>query len=54
MEFRPKCMASAVGSMPHEDAAKAVDLVMATIPKAPIWPHSGLLWAAHGDPDRSE
>jgi hypothetical protein len=31
-------MASAVGSMPHEDAAAAVDLVLATIPEAPIWP----------------
>ena len=38
MEFRPRCMATAVGSMPHEDAAKAVDVVMATIPEAPIWP----------------
>jgi hypothetical protein len=31
-------MASAVGSTPHGDAAAAVDLVMATIPEAPIWP----------------
>jgi hypothetical protein len=38
MEFRPKCMASAVGSMPHRDAASAVDLVLANVPEAPIWP----------------
>ena len=38
MEFRPRCTASAVGSMPHQDAATAVDLVLATIPEAPIWP----------------
>jgi hypothetical protein len=31
-------MASAVGSTPHRDAAAAVDLVLATIPEAPIWP----------------
>jgi hypothetical protein len=31
-------MATAVGSMPHEDAAKAVDVVLAAIPEAPIWP----------------
>ena len=38
MEFRPRCTASAVGSMPHQDAATAVDLVLATVPEAPIWP----------------
>jgi len=31
-------MATAVGSMPHEDATKALELVLATIPEAPIWP----------------
>ena len=31
MEFRPRCMATAVGSMPHEDAAKAVDVVLSLI-----------------------
>ena len=38
MEFRPRCMATSVGSMPHADGARAVDVVMATIPEAPIWP----------------
>ena len=38
MEFRPKCMATAVGSMPHQDPARAIDVVLASIPDAPIWP----------------
>jgi hypothetical protein len=38
MEFKPKFLACAVGSMPHDDAAKAVDVVLASIPEAPIWP----------------
>ncbi len=38
MEFKPRCMASAVGSMPHEDAAKAVDVVLSALPEAPVWP----------------
>ena len=38
MGFRPRCMATAVGSMPHDDAAKALDVVLAHIPEAPIWP----------------
>ena len=31
-------MATAVGSMPHDDAATALDVVLAHIPEAPIWP----------------
>lgn len=38
MEFKPRFLASAVGSMPHADAAEAVDVVLAAIPEAPIWP----------------
>jgi hypothetical protein len=38
MEFKPRFLASAVGSMPHADAADAVDVVLAAIPEAPIWP----------------
>ena len=38
MGFRPRCMATAVGSMPHDDAAKALDVVLANIPEAPVWP----------------
>lgn len=38
MAFKPKCMASAVGSMPHPDADQALDIVLKNIPEAPIWP----------------
>jgi hypothetical protein len=38
MEFKPRFLAAAVGSMPHADAAAAVDVVLATIPEAPMWP----------------
>ena len=38
MEFKPRFLASAVGSMPHADAARAVNVVLEAIPEAPIWP----------------
>ena len=38
MEFTPKFLATAVGSMPHSDAAAAVDVVLAHLPEAPAWP----------------
>lgn len=38
MDIKPKCIATAIGSLPHPDAAKAVDVVLASIPEAPIWP----------------
>jgi len=38
MDLKPKFLACGVGSMPHDDAAKAVDVVLAAIPEAPIWP----------------
>lgn len=38
MTFTPKFLATAIGSMPHTDAAKAVDIVLDSIPDAPIWP----------------
>ncbi|MGD0259203.1 MAG: hypothetical protein ABSD29_05185 [Verrucomicrobiota bacterium] len=31
-------MATAIGSLPHPDPAKAVEVVLANIPEAPIWP----------------
>ena len=46
-------MASAVGSMPHEAAAKAVDVVMAPIPEAPIWPQPAGA-STHGESSASE
>jgi hypothetical protein len=38
MNPKPKFLATAIGSLPHNDPAKAVDVVLANIPEAPIWP----------------
>ncbi|MDD4891437.1 MAG: hypothetical protein PHU85_16070 [Phycisphaerae bacterium] len=38
MSIQPKCLATAIGSLPHSDPAKAVGVVLANIPQAPIWP----------------
>lgn len=38
MGFSPKCMATAIGSLPHAKAEDAVQIVLANIPDAPIWP----------------
>ena len=38
MNFKPNCMGTAIGSLPHTTAEKAVDVVLANIPDAPIWP----------------
>ena len=38
MFFNPECIATAIGSMPHEDPSVACDVVMNTIPEVPIWP----------------
>ncbi len=38
MLLKPKCMATAIGSMPFSDPEKALDVVFDTIPEAPIWP----------------
>jgi hypothetical protein len=34
----PRFLATAVGSMPHIDPEKALDVVLAAAPQAPIWP----------------
>ena len=38
MHFKPKFLATAIGSMPHNHPAKAVDLILANLPEAPLWP----------------
>jgi hypothetical protein len=38
MNSKPKFLATAIGSLPLNDPAKAVDVVLASIPEAPIWP----------------
>lgn len=38
MSFAPKCLATAIGSLPHANAEVAVKVILANIPDAPIWP----------------
>jgi len=38
MSFNPQCLATGIGSFPHDDVARACDLIMETIPEIPIWP----------------
>ncbi len=38
MSFSPKCTATAIGSLPHANAADAVKVILDSIPTAPIWP----------------
>jgi hypothetical protein len=38
MSFQPKFMATAIGSMPFDNADKAVDVSLKYLPDAPIWP----------------
>ncbi len=38
MSFEPRFLATAIGSMPHPNAQAALDVVLASIPEAPIWP----------------
>jgi hypothetical protein len=38
MPFEPKLLATAIGSVPHPTAEAALDLILANIPEAPIWP----------------
>ena len=34
----PKCIATAIGSLPHSDPEDAVRVILSSIPDAPIWP----------------
>lgn len=36
--FRPECLPTAVGSLPHKDPAVAVDAVLQRLPEIPFWP----------------
>ncbi|MCE5199758.1 MAG: hypothetical protein ABFD54_04925 [Armatimonadota bacterium] len=38
MSLKPKCTATAIGSLPHTTAEDAVKVILASIPEAPIWP----------------
>ncbi|MFH0938049.1 MAG: hypothetical protein V1899_02020 [Planctomycetota bacterium] len=38
MNIQPKCVATAIGSLPHSNADQALDVIFGSIPDAPIWP----------------
>ncbi len=38
MDVTPKCAATAIGSMPYADPARALEVIFGAIPDAPIWP----------------
>lgn len=38
MDSAPLFLATAIGSMPHTDPRAALDIVLAAVPEAPIWP----------------
>lgn len=38
MPFNPRCLATAIGSMPHEDPSAACDIILENIPEIPVWP----------------
>ncbi len=38
MKAQPKCMATAIGSLPHPTAEQALDVIFKALPEAPIWP----------------
>lgn len=38
MTFSPECLATAIGSLPHQDPGAACEVVLNNIPEIPIWP----------------
>ena len=38
MNLKPGCIGTAIGSLPHAEPAKALDVIFGAIPTAPIWP----------------
>ena len=38
MLLKPKCLATAIGSVPHKDVNRALDVILGALPDAPIWP----------------
>jgi len=36
--FNPKCLATGIGSFPHQTAEAACDIILSTIPEMPFWP----------------
>ena len=38
MSFKPKFLATGIGSMPFQDAEHAIDISLSSMPEAPLWP----------------
>ena len=38
MSFNPRGMATAIGSLPHQDPEAACDIILKNVPEIPIWP----------------
>jgi len=38
MPFKPRCLATGIGSFPHQDPSQACDVVLRSIPVIPVWP----------------
>lgn len=38
MSFKPRCLATGIGSFPHEDPLRACDIIFGCIPNIPVWP----------------
>ena len=38
MSFKPQCITTAIGSLPHSNADFACDLILKTVPEIPLWP----------------
>ncbi len=38
MSFKPQCLATAIGSFPHNNVATACQIIFESIPEIPVWP----------------
>ena len=38
MAFKPRCMATGIGSFPYQDASAACELILNSVPEMPLWP----------------
>lgn len=38
MTFNPNCLATGIGSFPHQDAAAVCDIILKSTPEIPFWP----------------
>lgn len=38
MAFNPECLATGIGSFPHQDASAACEVILNAVPEIPLWP----------------